>query len=283
MISEKKLQVVLGGTSGMGLATAKALGEFGPVLIGGRSPERLENALNELRGTGLEVYGKSCDISDKDSLKEFVEYAASIAPIGNVVNAAGVDYGAVPRDMLLKINMQGTHYVLEAFLPYLDNSCVVNYSSVTGYFYQPKQEEFDLWMNPDADDFLEKVSDIIPAPTDPRMVALGPDYTAYAASKRFVMYYTMTNTMRVAQKNNSRIISIAPGSFMTPMLVNQGGENEASSEALKRGSVFNRFGTSEEMADLIKHLLAPGHEYLTGCDIIMDGGRTALGMYPQFK
>ncbi len=131
------------------------------------------------------------------------------------MNAAGVDYGAVPRDMLLKINMLGTHYVLEAFLPYLDNSNVVNYSSVTGYFYQPKKEEMELWMNPDADDFIEKVSEIIPVPTDPRMVALGPDYTAYA--------------------------------------------------------------------DLIKHLLTPGHEYLTGCDIIMDGGRTALGMYPQFK
>lgn len=282
-MSEKKLQVVTGGTSGMGLATAKALGEFGPVLIGGRNPKRLENALNELKAAGIEAYGKPCDISDKESLKEFVEYAVSIAPIGTVVNAAGVDYGAVPREMLLKINMQGTHYVLEAFLPYLDNSNVVNYSSVTGYFYQPKQEELALWMDPDADDFIQKVSDMIPVPTDPRMTALGPDYMAYAASKRFVIYYTMTNTMRVAQKNNSRIISIAPGSFMTPMLASQGAESEAVSEAMKRGSVFHRLGTSEEMADLIKHLLAPGHEYLTGCDIIMDGGRTALGMYPQFK
>lgn len=282
-MSEKKLQVVTGGTSGMGLETAKVLGEFGPVLIGGRNPKRLENALNELKEAGIEAYGKTCDISSKDSLKEFVEYAISIAPIGNVVNAAGVDYGAVPRDVLLKINMLGTHYVLEAFLPYLDNSNVVNYSSVTGYFYQPKAEELELWMNPDAEDFIEKVSESIPVPTDPRMVALGPDYTAYAASKRFVMYYTMTNTLRVAQKNNSRIISIAPGSFMTPMLANQGADNENVSEAMKRGSAFHRLGSSEEMANLIKHLLTPGHEYLTGCDIIMDGGRTALGMYPQFK
>ena len=267
----------------MGLETAKVLGEFGPVLIGGRNPKRLENALNELKEAGIEAYGKPCDISNRDSLKEFVEYAISIAPIGNVVNAAGVDYGAVPREMLLKINMLGTHYVLEAFLPYLDNSNVVNYSSVTGYFYQPKKEEFELWMQPDTDDFIQKVSELIPVPTDPRMIALGPDYTAYAASKRFVMFYTMTNTMRVAQKNNSRIISIAPGSFMTPMLENQGAGNEDAAAAIKRGSAFQRFGSSGEMADLIKHLLTPGHEYLTGCDIIMDGGRTALGMYPQFK
>ena len=283
MSLERKIQVVTGGTSGMGLGTAKALSEFGPVLIGGRNPKRLDGALEELKAAGIEAYGKTCDVSDKASLQEFAEYAASIAPIGSIVNAAGVDYGAVPREALLKINMQGTHYVLETFLPYLDDSNVVNYSSVTGYFYQPKKEELELWMNPDADDFLQRVSDMIPESADPRMTALGPDYMAYAASKRFVMFYTMANTRRVGLKNNSRIISIAPGSFMTPMLVSQGVENEAVAEGMKRGTAFHRLGDPDEIADLIRHLLAPGHAYLTGCDIIMDGGRTALGMYPQFE
>ena len=58
---------------------------------------------------------------------------------------------------------------------------------------------------------------------------------------------------------------------------------DAVAEGMKRGTAFYRLGESEEMADLIQHLLSPGHEYLTGCDIIMDGGRTALGMYPQFE
>ena len=45
----KKLQVIAGGTSGMGLATAIALGEYGPVLVGGRNEKRLENALATLK------------------------------------------------------------------------------------------------------------------------------------------------------------------------------------------------------------------------------------------
>ena len=44
MSQTKKLQVVTGGTSGMGLATAKALSVFGPVLIGGRNQKRLDAA-----------------------------------------------------------------------------------------------------------------------------------------------------------------------------------------------------------------------------------------------
>ena len=67
-MTERKLQVITGGTSGMGLATAKALSEYGPVLIGGRSEKRLANALQELKDAGVEAYGKTCDVSSKESL-----------------------------------------------------------------------------------------------------------------------------------------------------------------------------------------------------------------------
>ena len=83
----EKLQVVLGGTSGMGLATAKALGVFGPVLVGGRNQQRLDNAIAELEAAGIDAYGKTVDIADVNSLDDFAKYAASIAPIGALVNA----------------------------------------------------------------------------------------------------------------------------------------------------------------------------------------------------
>lgn len=282
-MSEKKLQVITGGTSGMGLATAKALSVYGPVLIGGRNEKRLNNALEELKEAGVEAYGKTCDVSDKESLKAFVEYALTIAPIGNVVNAAGVDYAGMPKEPIIKINMLGTHYVLEAFLPHLDDSYVVNFSSITGNFYPgPSKEEKELWDQTQTlseDQFIARQLELTAQPNDPRMAALGDSYMTYAMSKRYVQYYTQANATRVALKNNSRIISIAPGSFYTPMLA--GGNDEAMQESIKRGTVYHRFGTSEEMADLICHLLAPGHGYLTGVDIIHDGGKTAMAFAKQ--
>lgn len=278
MSGERKLQVVTGGTSGMGLSTAKALGAYGPVLIGGRSAKRLENAMAELKEAGVEVYGKSCDVSDPESLKAFVEYAISIAPVGNVVNAAGVDFDNASAELIAKINMQGTHYVLEAFLPYLDHSTVLNYSSITGYYYQAKKEDIEVWKNPDAEDFCEKALALIPEPTDPRVARLGSSYGAYTCSKRFVIWYTMANVVRVAKKNNSRIISVAPGSFMTPMLEGQA----AYLDSIAKGTALGRVGQPEEMADLIAKLLSDGHEYLTGCDIIMDGGKFAFSTVEQF-
>lgn len=283
MIMERKLQVVTGGTSGMGLATAKALSVYGPVLIGGRSEKRLEGAMAELKAAGVEAYGKPCDVSSPESLKEFVEYALTIAPIGNVINAAGVDYADMPKEPIIKINMLGTHYVLEAFLPYLNDSYVVNFSSITGNFYPgPSKEEKELWDSTQTlseEEFVKRQLTLTAQPADPRMLALGDSYMTYAMSKRYVQYYTQANAMRVALKNGSRIISIAPGSFYTPMLAE--GNNEAMQASIKRGTVYQRFGTSEEMADLITHLLAPGHGYLTGVDIIHDGGKTALSFAKQ--
>ena len=280
---EKRLQVVTGGTSGMGLATAKALAVYGPVLIGGRSEKRLADALAELKEAGVEAYGRPCDVSDPASLKEFADYALSLGAVGNVVNAAGVDYANMPKEPIIRINMLGTHYVLEAFLPHLDGAGVLNFSSITGNFYPgPSPEEKELWdsiQTVSGEEFVQRQLALTAQPNDPRMLALGDSYMTYAVSKRFVQYYTQANALRVAMKNGSRILSIAPGSFLTPMLA--GGNDEAMQASIKRGTVYQRFGTPEEMADLIVDLLDPKHKYLTGVDIIHDGGKTALSFAKQ--
>ena len=276
---DRKLQVVPGGTSGMGLATAVALGKFGPVLVGGRNEKRLESALKTLKEAGVEAYGKQLDISDRESMKAFAEYAAGIAPIGNVVNAAAIDSGA--SELIWKINVQGTINVVEAFLPYLDHSCVVNYSSITGYFDQPSREELAVWSAPDAPDFFEKSFAIASSKElDERMKFQGPQFLAYIASKRFVIYYTQANALRFGRKN-SQIFSVAPGSFDTPMLREI--SDPAAVARIEAGTAFGRLGAPEEMADFITCLLQPGHQYLTGCDLILDGGKSAMVFAKQYE
>ena len=75
MSNGRKIQVITGGTSGMGKAAAIALGKFGPVLIGGRSEKKLAEAMEEIRAKGVEVFGKVCDVSDIGSVKAFADYA----------------------------------------------------------------------------------------------------------------------------------------------------------------------------------------------------------------
>ena len=273
----KKLQVVTGGTSGMGLATAMALGKFGPVLVGGRNQKRLDDAVTKLTDAGIEAYGKTVDISDRTSLDEFAAYAASLAPLGNVVNAAGVDAGG--GDLIVKVNMVGTVNFVEAFLPYLEKGAtLVNYSSITGYFVQPTPEERAVWDEPNDPDFFAKAKAAIDAREVPEaMAAMGEDYQYYPISKTFTQYYTRANTRRFGQKG-CRIFSIAPGAFDTPML------REASDETvegIRRGTAFGRLGDPGEMAEFIVRLLEPGLEYWTGVDFILDGGKFGMTMAKQ--
>lgn len=273
---EKKLQVVIGGTSGMGLSTAFAVSKFGPVLICGRSEKKLDAAIEQLKAAGVDAYGKSCDISSRTSLDELVAYAQSLGEIGNVINAAGVDAGGA--DLIININYVGTINVVEAFYPVLKDACLVNYSSITGYFHRPDANEIAVWNEPTDTEFAHKVKEVMAnKDVDPRMAHLGVDYLYYAASKAFVIYYTKANTLRFGQKN-CRIFSVAPGAFDTPMLREQSDDAVA---VVAKGTALQRLGKPEEMAAFITRLLEPGLEYLTGCDLILDGGKSAMVLAKQ--
>ena len=78
--------------------------------------------------------------------------------------------------------------------------------------------------------------------------------------------------MRFGRKG-CQIFSVAPGAFDTPMLRESPDEVIAG---IAKGTAVGRLGDPDEMADFIAHLLAPGHDYLTGCDLILDGGKFGL-------
>lgn len=272
----KALQIVTGGTSGMGLDTAKALGEYGPVLIGGRNEKRLADALAILKEAGVEAYGQTCDISDRASVEAFAEAAQKIGPIGNVVNAAGVDFDTSTNEQMVVINMLGTVNVTEVFLPLMTEGSLLNFSSITGYYYRPNPEEVAIWDDATAPDFVEKCLAEIAKHPNPMPERLPDSYVAYTATKNFVIYYTKANTARFGAKG-LRVFSIAPGSFNTPMLQTQ----KDFLASIAAGTAFKRVGEPEEMAYLIKALMDPRNSYLTGCDIVMDGGKLALGTAKQ--
>ena len=273
---EKRVQVVTGGTSGMGLATAKAVAKYGPVLIGGRNEKRLADAVQTLRDAGVDAHGARLDVADIESVRTFADEAVKIAPVGNVVHAAAVDMDNADIDTIIRINVIGTVNVVETFYPLLqEGGSVVNYSSVTGYYYRPSREEMALWNNPTDPDFFAIFKNGMSG-FDAAAMGQKPEATAYFGSKNFVMYYTRANTARFGAKG-CRIFSVAPGSFMTPMLQHQ----EANFASIKEGTAFKRFGDPEEMAQLFADLLDPKVAYLTGCDVLMDGGKFALSTTPQ--
>lgn len=86
----KKVCVITGGGSGMGLACARMSKEDVHVILVGRTIKKLDDAIIELSRLGVEAEAYACDIADSDSVKRLEEHAAEVGEITSVIHAAGM-------------------------------------------------------------------------------------------------------------------------------------------------------------------------------------------------
>jgi NAD(P)-dependent dehydrogenase (short-subunit alcohol dehydrogenase family) len=96
---------------------------------------------------------------------------------------------------------------------------------------------------------------------------------AYGISKNFVIWYAKTDAEKFGKKG-IRVVSVSPGLFETPM-----GEVERDiSEDFIDQCAIKRYGKVEEIAHLFKYIADEKLAYLTGVDILCDGGCIASGV-----
>ena len=127
--------VITGGGSGMGLEAAKFMPKDKIIVISGRTMSKLENGVNELKELGYTAYAKTCDTSDRESVKELVDFCLSLGEIKNVINSAGVSPAmkGTPEG-ILRINALGTVYVNQEFSKVMKpGSVIVDVSSNSAY------------------------------------------------------------------------------------------------------------------------------------------------------
>ena len=151
--------VITGGGSGMGLEAAKFMPKDKIIVISGRTLSKLENAINELKELGYEAYAKTCDTSNRDSVKELVDYCLSLGEIKNVINSAGVSPAMKgTQEGILRINALGTVYINQEFSKVMNpGSVIVDVSSNSAYilpsFIIPKKAY--AFAETDEDKFLK--------------------------------------------------------------------------------------------------------------------------------
>lgn len=261
----KKVIVITGGGSGMGLATIKELGKEYAIVITGRTLSKLEKACEEYTKDGYEIYPFACDVSKKDEVKKLAEFSKEKGEIVALIHAAGVSPHMGNAEDIIKINALGTHFIDQAFKEVMgEGSVILNVSSMAAYMLPnmllPKKHYAKVFGEEST--FFKKLV------KKSRMFGSKMETSlAYPISKNFVCWYTK----RIAKdmyKKGIRVISVSPGNFETPM-----GELEsAQGKAFLKNGAIQRFGKVEEIALLFKYLIDPRLGYLTGEDIICDGG-----------
>lgn len=264
----KQICVVTGGGSGMGLETAKILGKEQKIILVGRTVSKLQNALDELHSLGIEAEAYPCDTGDREAVDKLAQYAAAEGTVKTVVHAAGVSPHMADAAKIFKINAVGTINIDEAFGAVMgEGGCILNVASMSAYMLPEANVPRQIYalaltdlaaFEGAASQMLEKV---------PEEQSAG---MAYTVSKNFVIWYTAKMAVRYGKKG-IRVVSISPGTFKTPMGETEG--EEAASFAL--AGALGRMGEPEEIAKMMAFMVSDDCSYLTGVDILYDGGSIA--------
>jgi NAD(P)-dependent dehydrogenase (short-subunit alcohol dehydrogenase family) len=253
----------------MGLATAKILGRDRHVVVSDVSEARLAAAVTELRELRIDATTVLCDVTDRSSVEALVECAQRLGRVSSVVHAAGVSPQMGAPDMIIRVNAVGTVHVADAFFRIAgEGFALVNVASVAGHmlpaFLAPSRV-YKLALS-DVGAFATQLI---------RKSARGPAKLrpgrAYALSKNFVVWYSKAVAPSFGARN-ARVLSVSPGSFDTSM-----GRLEAKSGSSKlvEFAAIKRFGKPEEVAELLAFCASDKPGYLTGVDILCDGGTMA--------
>ena len=250
---KKTITVVTGGHGGMGKAICKELGKDSAIVLAGRNEKKMAAAKEQFEELGIESYICKTDISDAAQAEALAAYAASL---GEVRNAGGVD-----------------HPVLA------EGGVMINFSSVAAYTMPQTEawtQAFESW---DLPDFYDRMLALAGEAEDEESEFFRAGL-AYAMSKKFVIYFTQKNVSRFAEKH-CRILSISPGCYLTPMhqklIDNQPETAENQLELIPAG----RWGHPYEMGALTAFLCSAGAGYISGVDILADGGQNAGIFVPQ--
>jgi NAD(P)-dependent dehydrogenase (short-subunit alcohol dehydrogenase family) len=250
----------------MGLATAKIVGRDQTVVLCDVRSDRLEVAAAALRDLGLTPTVVNCDVTDRQAVVRLFDEAAGLGTIRSVIHAAGVSPSMGAADYVMRTNALGTVNVNEVFYDIAtEGSAIVNVASMAAHMLPEEMiptGQFPVALH-DTDAFMTdmlKACDIVPE--DAR------SGIAYALSKSFVKWYSSSQAERFNGRG-LRVVSVSPGSVDTEM-----GrlEEQAGAGAMVADAAVPRWGTAEEMAELMAFCVSARAGYLTGTDILNDGG-----------
>ena len=258
--------MITGGAGGMGVATAKILGRDHALVLGDVRQDRLDDAAGTLEALGINATIVNCDVTDRAAVEQLFQTAADLGDIVSVIHTAGVSPSMGDAEYIMTTNALGTLNVNEVFFgAAADGAAIVNVASMASHMLPDElvpTKHFDLAFT-DEKQFLAELLAVCDIAGEEMRSGL-----AYGVSKTFVRWYSTSQAERFNSRG-LRIVSVSPGSVDTEM-----GrlEEQAGAGAMVPNAAVPRWGTAEEMAELFAFCASDRAGYLTGTDILNDGG-----------
>jgi 3-oxoacyl-[acyl-carrier protein] reductase len=245
-----KIALVTGSSRGIGLATARALGREGArVMLSGRTQDTLDSARTSLESEGIEAHAFQVDLTNLEGPDRLVEHTVTtLGGLDVLVNNAGGSLGSGSFDAVdearwsavLALNLDAAVRCSRRAVAWMKTNgggTIVHVTSVYGREYGPS--------------------------------------AAYVAAKGALIALGKEMAVDLA-KHGIRVNTIAPGSILFDggSWARRRKQNpEAVAEMMRRELPFGRFGTPEEVADVITFVCSPRASWLAGISLPVDGAQ----------
>ncbi len=260
MSEARPVNVVIGAASGMGAAVAAQLAARGPLLLADRDAERLGEVA---AGLGGDVATKACDVTVAAEVEALGE---AVARVGALVVTAGLSPSMAGGRRIFEVNLRGLERVVRAFEPAAgEGSAAVCFGSVAGHLLPVSDDVAAILDDPLSDSFFDDLASKGFDPDQPQL--------AYALSKHGVQRLARRHAPAWGGRG-ARLVSLSPGIVDTGMGRLEA-ENQPVMARMVASSALGRMGRAEEVAAVAAFLVSDAASFLTGTDVLVDGGELA--------
>ncbi|WP_428264168.1 SDR family oxidoreductase [Haliangium sp.] len=245
---QNKIALITGGTTGIGLATAKLFLEVGAqVVVTGRNPVTLDQAEKELAGRAQVVRSDAASLEDIDALLAGIRDRYGRLDV-LFINAGVGQFRPIEEvdeelfDRLMNVNLKGPYFTVQRALPLLSDGSSVIFNSTVGA--------------------LKGVATT----------------SVYAASKAGLTSLSRSLGAELAPRG-IRVNTISPGPVDTPVygkLELPPEAVEAVKDTFRQSVALKRFGRPDELARVALFLACEDSSFITGQNLVVDGGYLTL-------
>lgn len=253
---ENKIAIVTGGASGLGRSIAKAFAQAGAnVVIADINIENAQKTSDEIKKLGKQSFSIETNVTHKKDLQNMVEKAVhEFGKVDILVNSAGIGLGGSKLllelkeedwDRVIDVNLKGTFLSIQAVANQMikqKKGRIINIASISGSIVN-------------------------------RNILGFYGCGVYCASKAGVILLTKALAMELI-RYNINVNSISPGNMKTPFNIGNWESDPAGYKDKMDMTPIGRPGTSDELNGLAVYLASDSSSFMTGSDILIDGGYT---------
>lgn len=274
--NEKKEVIALLGAGSMGTAIVRKIAAGKKILLGDISEENLERVKKDFMYGGYDVETCVVNALEKDSIEAFAKKAASLGDVKYFIDTAGASPNQAKPEHIVALDMVGTGYALDAFGKVMaQGGAGIVISSQAAYMYPfPYEAEQEVINSP-----TEKLAEL----SIVKDVAMQNSGLAYMIAKRVNHLQAIRAAAGAWKERRARINTISPGVIVTPLAYDEFNANGDGYQAMIDASAAERTGTSDEIAEAAAFLLGEHAGFITGTDLLIDGGVIASIRTGNFK